>query len=535
MEIHATWITGIETWYITNAKTGDLLRKICTYEEYPKYKLEERTIKETIPTDTSAPLSRIGVITALGEKLLIATTCGLGYIVLETKNWEKKWRIPAVPTRAAIAIDWPQYSRTIANLDQADKLYDDEKTVKKLIEATKLVTMRGIFGRYWDQLYRPTVSEDRYLLLSLMNEWKIYDLKTGEWVGKETEVLLTGYTMRTPMGTVRSELLRRLISIVEKPEEVLYESININFEPRASFLPKRKRILITNESRTDVFLVLDGETGEIVNQTTKGYNGWPTNPLNLAIKTGILEEYEIPHRQIKEIYKKDVYWLGGYAWGPNNEIAIGLLYIKRPVEENKGISLILILDEKGRLAEHVALIMEKAEKDGAGIFTAYRNGATLAEGINLWKDPFPFAFLTWHPKPYMISGAINKLVYWPSKKLETYHISKNIEERACRKKARRILSEKHYRKWPKNAYPYMEAAQTYSYDYEAKKSFCPTMVTDAEEINEKYVGTFIDIFDFVFNQDYSEIIAWSHVDSISYPKKVYGDTTDIIAPHWLRL
>jgi len=146
MEIHAAWITGLETWYITHAETGELLRKICSYEEYPKYRLEERTTKETIPTDTSAPLSRMGVATALGGKLLIATACGLGYIVLETKNWEKKWRIPAVPTRAAVAIDWPQYSRIITSLDEADKLYDDEETVKKLIKAAKLVTMRGVLG-----------------------------------------------------------------------------------------------------------------------------------------------------------------------------------------------------------------------------------------------------------------------------------------------------------------------------------------------------------------------------------------------------
>ena len=535
MEIHAAWITGLETWYITNAETGELLRKICSYEEYPKYRLRERTTKETIPTTTTEGDTAIGITTAMGGKLLIATTYGLGYIILETKNWERKWRIPAVPTRAAVAIDWPQYSRIITNLDQADKLYDDEKAVKKLIEATRLVCRRGIWGQYWDELFRPTVSEDRYLLLSLMNEWKIYDLKTGEWVGKETEVLLTGYTMRRPMGTISSELLRRLINTVEKPEETLYESINVKFRPRASFLPRRKRILIANESRLDIYMVIDGETGEIINQTSKGYDGWPLNPLVVAIETGIFDEYEIPYRPIEEIYKKDVIDLGDYAWGPNNEVAIGLTYIRRPAGKYRSIDLLLVLDEKGRLLEHVAIIKTGEEKDGTEIFTAYRNGATLTEEVKLWQTPFLFAFLTWHPKPYMISGTWNKMVYWPGRRVETYNTSRILPEGIHKANMKRILAEKHYKEWPRGARIYVEPARTTSYDYEAKRSFCPAKVTDEEKIDKKRVGTFIDIFDFTFNQDYSEIVAWSHIESMPYPKKIYGSVISVIAPHWLRL
>ena len=535
MEIHAAWITGLETWYIINAETREPLRKICSYEEYPKYQLKERTIEETIPTSTTPAQPTMGVTTALQGKLLIATAYGLGYIVLETKNWERKWRIPALPTRAAVAIDWPQYSRTITNLDQADKLYEDEKTVKKIIKATRLVCARGVWGQYWDELYRPTVSEDRYLLLSLMNEWKIYDLKTGEWMGKETEVLLTGYTMRQPMGTKDSELLRRLINIVEKPEEKLYKSINKGFKPRASFLPKRKRILIANESRLDIYMVVDGETGEIINQTHEGYDGWPLNPLVAAIETGIFDEYEIPYRPIKEIYEKDVIDFGDYAWGPNNEVAIGLMYIREPVGQYRSIRLLLMLNEKGKIIEHLALIKTGEEKNGTWLFTAYRNGATLTEGVKIWKDPFPWGFLEWHPKPYMIAGTWNKLVYWPGKKVETYHTSEIIPEGIHEEKMKRILTERHYRGWPKKAWIGTETAETTSYDYEAKRSFCPTYVTDEEEINEKYVGTFMDIFDFVFNQDYSEILAWSPIESMPYPKKIYGGIIDIIAPHWLRL
>ena len=254
-----------------------------------------------------------------------------------------------------------------------------------------------------------------------MNEWKIYDLKTGEWVGEETESLLTGYTMRRPMGTIREELLRRLLNIVEKPKEVLYESINIKFSPRASFLPKRERILITNHARMDIYMVVDGETGEIINQTHEGYDGWPLNPLVAAIETGIFDEYEIPYRPIEEIYKKDVIIFGDYAWGPNNEVAIGLTYIRRPAGKYRSIRLLLMLDEKGRLLEHLALIKTGEEKDGTWLFTAYRNGTTLTDGVKIWKDPFPWGFLTWYPKPYMISGTWNKLVYWPGRKVETYH------------------------------------------------------------------------------------------------------------------
>jgi len=535
MEIHAAWITGLETWYITHAETGELLRKICSYEEYPKYRLEERTTKETIPTTTTEGDTAMGITTAMRGKLLIATMYGLGYIVLETKNWEKKWRIPAVPTRATVAIDWPQYSRTITSLDQADKLYDDEKTVKKLVEATRLVCRRGIWGKYWDELFRPTVSEDRYLLLSLMNEWKIYDLKTGGWVGEETEALLTGYTIRRPMGTVRGELLRRLINIVEKPEKILYESINVKFRPRASFLPKRKRILIANESRLDIYMVVNSETGEIINQTSKGYDGWPLNPLVVAIETGIFDEYEIPYRPIEEIYKKDVIIFGDYAWGPNNEIVIGLTYIRRPAGKYRSIDLLLMLDEKGRLLEHVAII-KTGEEEGTEIFTAYRNGATLTEEVRLWQTPFLFAFLTWHPKPYMISGTWNKLVYWPAKKVETYNTSRIREEGIHKANMRKILTEKHYGgRWPEKAWIGAESARTTSYDYEAKRSFCPTKVTDEEKVDKKRVGTFIDVFDFVFNQDYSEILAWSPIESIPYPKKTYKNVKTICAPHWLRV
>lgn len=285
----------------------------------------------------------------------------------------------------------------------------------------------GVFSSYCDILYAPTVSDDRYLLLSLMNEWKIYDLKTGEWIGNEEEILPTRYTIKWPMGTTKYWLLKKLISMLKAPQNVLWKSVNDNFEPRAIFLPKRKRILIVNSANHDIAFVLDGETGEILNISEEGYDGWPTNPLILALETGLFEEYDVEHGDIAEIYQKDILSFDGYAWGPDSQVVMAFSYCmkKSNGELGRSILLLMILNEKGKLIEHLALVKKEKNRD---IYVAYRNGATLHDNI-LLRDPWIFRRLHWHPKPYIIGGLWDKVVYWIGKEMQILPTLKNTWNR----------------------------------------------------------------------------------------------------------
>lgn len=364
MDVIVFYVSGVEAWYVVDPESLELIAKYSMEEIYPEVRVREREtrdlpqmMKYTYDMDT------IGAVTALNGKYLIMTAPlsateallyrgthpTLGYFIVNTRSWEVEYRIPVVSVKAAAAVDWPQYSRYATNIRMLDELFRDEKAIRRMILAARRMNSDPA---YWDVLLRPTVSEDRYLLLALRNEWKIYDLKTGEWVGEEEQILLTGFTIRRPMGIPEWEWERRLIAEYKIPDYIL-DPVFDEWGVEMYLLPNRLRI-VYSFSR-DFFMVFDPLKWEVVNFTREGWGGWPLH-MNVALKEeGVLEEYGIPVKEpITDSLTSDLY-SNGFSFGADNRLMFCACY--EPDEDSsegdaRPYFIVFFVDERGRIYEH---------------------------------------------------------------------------------------------------------------------------------------------------------------------------------------
>ena len=363
MDVIVFNVTGVEAWYVVDPESLELIAKYSMDEVYPKVRVGEREtrdlpqmMKYTYKMDT------IGAVTALNGKYIImtaplsttkplrgrGTSSTLGYFIVNTRTWEVEYRIPAVSVKAAAAVDWPQYSRYATNIRMLDELFDDEKAIKRMILAARRMNSDPA---YWDMLLRPTVSEDRYLLLALRNEWKIYDLKSGEWVGEEEQILLTGFTIRRPMGIPEWEWKRRLIAEYRIPDYVLHKVFDW-WGPEVFLMPKRLRLVYSFCG--NFYMVFDPLKWEVVNFTREGWGGWPLH-LNIALKEeGVLEEYGIPIREpITDRLVANLY-PHGFSFGADNRLVFVVSHENEEFYERgiKPYFIVFFVDESGRICEH---------------------------------------------------------------------------------------------------------------------------------------------------------------------------------------
>ena len=404
MEIIALNIADIETWYIIDAKTLEPIAKYPMTQIFNKMEIQKR---ETIDFPQMAyglfMRHSIAAVTALGGKYLIMTaplSCmrplkgkgtkpAIGYIIVNTKTWEVEYRIPAITIKAASAIGWPQYSKHATNLEKLDQLFQDKQTIKKIIMTARFMNQNPA---YWDVLIRPSISEDRYMLLALQGEWKIYDLKTGEWIGKEETIPITEYTIRRPMGVPRGELMRRLLAEYKIPEYVIGKTPLKWWNPEPYLLPKRLKLLITDGGGEQFFILMDPIKGEIENFTREGYGGWPLHAYIVAKEEGIMEEYEIPIHEPITDEKKSGLDSETHAYGPENNLAVILRYIgpktpkmEKRLEKEAGPFLAIFIDEKGRVYEHHEVWMP----DSWFLQSAYwwpKNFITFSAGEAIYRD-----------------------------------------------------------------------------------------------------------------------------------------------------